>query len=642
MSGADWLPELCLQGLERMYLPESRRFSSRYLVDEERNESEPASELRYTLNTLLGLAQYREAGGSVPWKLEELYASASAGDAERHLGPANTGMSLWVAAALGLEPPAPVRERARAWVSPGADRKDWTTQDFGWFASGLAAARSDERLDAARRVLRDAEASLRVESTGLFRYSARSLRRNQSSFGGVAYLTHAYLHLASRCDDAWAREVGLRACEALVALQGPRGEWPWLIDVERGAVSDWYPVYSVHQDAMAPLFLTLAIDAMGRDLGASLARSVGWIYGENQLGVSMIDPRRPFIHRSIQRAERLPRVTRGARMLRAELLGARDALVGPPRVRVNRECRSYHLGWVLYVWGRSPAFQRAIRDHEPPRRRSGGSTSAVVVGAAARSEVLGVPVHAVRLAEVIAACCRAVELRRQIEIGVVNAAKLVRMREDPVLRDSVLNADLIVADGMAVVWAARLLGRALPERVPGIDLFESLLAEANRRALAIYLLGATDAVLGRVVARVHAEFPAIRVAGARNGYFSDADAASVAASVRESGANLLFLGMPSPKKENFIAAWGPRTGCNVIHGVGGSFDVFAGEVTRAPRSWQRLGLEWLFRVLQEPRRLWWRYARTNALFIGLLALALAGRLASGLGLRRILRARWSD
>ncbi len=161
------------------------------------------------------------------------------------------------------------------------------------------------------------EAELLVPKTGLFRYVARGLRRSQASFGGLTYLTHAFLNFASRTGDDWARAIGTRACRALVELQGPQGEWPWVVDVERASVTDWYPVYSVHQDAMAPLFLTLGIDVFGLEVAGALAKSVGWIFGENQLGLSMIDPRRPFIYRSIQRTAPFPKLARGARMLRA-------------------------------------------------------------------------------------------------------------------------------------------------------------------------------------------------------------------------------------------------------------------------------------------------------------------------------------
>jgi N-acetylglucosaminyldiphosphoundecaprenol N-acetyl-beta-D-mannosaminyltransferase len=193
------------------------------------------------------------------------------------------------------------------------------------------------------------------------------------------------------------------------------------------------------------------------------------------------------------------------------------------------------------------------------------------------------------------------------------------MRRDPRLRAAVTGCDIVVADGQSIVWASRVLRAPLPERVAGIDLFVRLLDEAEQRGLSVYFLGATAGVLDTMSERIRERFPALKIAGSHHGYFTGADAPAIADEISRSGAHLLFLGMTSPKKETFVAEYGTRTGAAVLHGVGGSFDVMAGVVKRAPRSWQRLGMEWLYRALQEPRRLGGRYFTTNAAFVGLLA-----------------------
>jgi N-acetylglucosaminyldiphosphoundecaprenol N-acetyl-beta-D-mannosaminyltransferase len=236
--------------------------------------------------------------------------------------------------------------------------------------------------------------------------------------------------------------------------------------------------------------------------------------------------------------------------------------------------------------------------------------------------LFGLDIDALTLEESVRRCMGAVADRQPIEVGVVNAAKIVRMREDRHLREAVAGADLILADGQSVVWASRFLGAPLPERVAGIDLFTGLLAAAERDGRSVYLLGARPEVLAATLAEVRRRHPDLVIAGSRDGYFTDGEAAEVADAVRGSGADLLFLGMTSPKKELFCARHGTRTGAMVIHGVGGSFDVLAGLVRRAPQAWQRLGLEWLYRLLQEPRRLGPRYLETNVKFI---SLALAAR-----------------
>jgi len=204
-------------------------------------------------------------------------------------------------------------------------------------------------------------------------------------------------------------------------------------------------------------------------------------------------------------------------------------------------------------------------------------------------------------------------------IGVVNASKVVHLRHDPLLRDSLLECDMIVADGQSVVWASRLVHQPLPERVAGCDLFESLLAVAHRDGRSVYLLGAKPEVLRLLEARIQERFPGLRMAGSRDGYFKDSESADVAAEIRESNADMLFLGITSPKKEIFLGTYGDSLGVPVMHGVGGSFDVLAGITKRAPERWQRMGLEWAYRTLQEPRRMWKRYLTTNTQFMVLLA-----------------------
>lgn len=234
-----------------------------------------------------------------------------------------------------------------------------------------------------------------------------------------------------------------------------------------------------------------------------------------------------------------------------------------------------------------------------------------------RRRLFGIRVDPLTLEQTVASCVAATTSTRQLEIGVVNAAKVVRMRHDPALRAAVAGCDLVLADGQAVVWASRLLRAPLPERVAGIDLFLRLLGEAERRGLSVYFLGARAPVLDRMLAELRRTFPRLRVAGSRDGYYADAEAPSVADAIAATGADLLFLGMTSPRKERFVAEYGKRTGASVVHGVGGSFDVVAGVVRRAPVAWQRAGCEWLYRALQEPRRLGGRYLRTNVAFIGL-------------------------
>jgi N-acetylglucosaminyldiphosphoundecaprenol N-acetyl-beta-D-mannosaminyltransferase len=232
--------------------------------------------------------------------------------------------------------------------------------------------------------------------------------------------------------------------------------------------------------------------------------------------------------------------------------------------------------------------------------------------------LFGLRIAAFTLDEVVNLCDVAIQNRTRMLVGVLNAAKVVNTNRDAFLRDSLLECDVLLADGQSVVWGSRVLGRRLPERVAGIDLFESLLqlADANRHR--VYLLGARQEVLDRVVAVVAERWPGAEVVGTRNGYFTDDESAEVAAQIAASGADMLFLGMTSPKKEIFLGSHALTMGVPVMHGVGGSFDVLAGVTQRAPLHWQRWGMEWAYRLVQEPRRLWRRYLMTNSAFAAML------------------------
>ncbi|KAE8764878.1 WecB/TagA/CpsF family glycosyltransferase [Georgenia thermotolerans] len=231
--------------------------------------------------------------------------------------------------------------------------------------------------------------------------------------------------------------------------------------------------------------------------------------------------------------------------------------------------------------------------------------------------LFGLPLNAATMADTLGACEQALHERRRLLVGVLNAAKVVNLRRDALLRASLMECDLLLADGQSVVWASRLLGRPLPERVAGIDLFVALLDLADREGFSVYLLGAKPDVLRRLVAHVEERYPGLVIAGARDGYFKEEESAEVAYEIRASRPDMLFLGMTSPKKEIFLAAHGRDLGVPVLHGVGGSFDVLAGLTRRAPECWQRYGMEWAYRLLQEPRRMWRRYLRTNSIFLAL-------------------------
>jgi N-acetylglucosaminyldiphosphoundecaprenol N-acetyl-beta-D-mannosaminyltransferase len=246
-----------------------------------------------------------------------------------------------------------------------------------------------------------------------------------------------------------------------------------------------------------------------------------------------------------------------------------------------------------------------------------------------RVRVLGCPVDPLDMEATVARCEEIVAERAYAQHMALNVAKLVACRDDELLRSAVENSAIVNADGQGVVLAARLLGTRLPERVAGIDLMDALMARAAQRGWRVFILGARDEVLERASAVLAERHPGLILAGTRNGYFKPEETAGVCEQIRAARTDVLFVAMGTPHKELFLAEHGPSLGVPLVMGVGGAIDVVAGVTRRAPVLWQRLGLEWLYRMLQEPRRMFRRYAVTNARFAALLGRALVVKRLQG-------------
>jgi len=227
-----------------------------------------------------------------------------------------------------------------------------------------------------------------------------------------------------------------------------------------------------------------------------------------------------------------------------------------------------------------------------------------------RAELLDTPVDILTFEETVARAEEAMRDKRRIVHVALNAAKLVKMRKDEELRHDVTGADIIGIDGMAISWALRVLGRPGAPRVSGVDLMMALLKLSAEKGYRPFILGAKQEVLEKAIAAAQQRWPGFQFAGARNG-----DEAAIVEMIRASKADCLFLAMPTPRKERFLAAYADQVNVPFIMGVGGSIDVLAGHVSRAPLWMQRAGLEWLHRLLQEPRKMLWRYVSTNSAFI---------------------------
>lgn len=201
---------------------------------------------------------------------------------------------------------------------------------------------------------------------------------------------------------------------------------------------------------------------------------------------------------------------------------------------------------------------------------------------------------------------------------VVNVDKLVKASRDPELRQIINDCSLINADGMPVVWASRLLGKGLKERVAGVDLFESLMQRSAQKGWRVFLLGAREEVVSGVCNIYQKKYPGLPIAGYRNGYWKPEEEAGVVEQIKAANADLLFVAISSPKKEQFLGKYQAEMKIPFAMGVGGTFDVAVGKVKRAPIWMQKSGLEWFYRFLQEPRRMFKRYFIDDMAFFWLL------------------------
>lgn len=232
-----------------------------------------------------------------------------------------------------------------------------------------------------------------------------------------------------------------------------------------------------------------------------------------------------------------------------------------------------------------------------------------------RINIFNCPIDTYTMDETVRKIDESIQNKTHLHHVVVNAAKLVHMQKDKELHKSVVSSDIINPDGQAVVWASRFLGQPLSERVAGIDLMQNLVQLASQKGYKVFFFGAKEEVVKGVVDNYSEQYSKDIIAGYRNGYFKKEEEESIAKQIADSKTDILFVAISSPTKEVFLNKYKHIIDTPFIMGVGGSFDVVAGKVSRAPLWMQNAGLEWFYRFLQEPRRMWKRYLVTNTLFI---------------------------
>lgn len=239
-----------------------------------------------------------------------------------------------------------------------------------------------------------------------------------------------------------------------------------------------------------------------------------------------------------------------------------------------------------------------------------------------RTELLGCPVDLMTSDDFLNEVVELIGTRGSARtVQFVNANKIAKIAGDPDFGRLMWRADYVFADGQPMLPIARMLGIRIPERIDGIGLMGKLLRLADARNYRVFFLGAKQPVLEACVEMIRRDMPGVVIAGYRNGYFKPEALPDIADEIRGSHPDMVFLGMGSPTKEEIADRYKDAFGAAIVQGVGGSFDVMAGLVPRAPVWLQKIGMEWFFRVIQEPRRMFWRYAVTNAVCLRVFAIA---------------------
>lgn len=232
-----------------------------------------------------------------------------------------------------------------------------------------------------------------------------------------------------------------------------------------------------------------------------------------------------------------------------------------------------------------------------------------------RINILNTYIDALTMEETIEEIEDYIKEKRCVQHVVVNAGKINLIQEDKKLRDIINSCPLINADGQGVVWASKVLGQPLPERVTGIDLFQKLVEISAQKGYRVFFFGAKEDVVIKVINIYKEKYPTLKIAGYRNGYFKEEESLEIAEQIKDANADILFVAFTSPKKEYWISEYMDVMKVPFAMGVGGSFDVIAGKTKRAPKWMQKCGLEWFYRFLQEPRRMFKRYILGNARFV---------------------------
>jgi hypothetical protein len=355
MNSISPLTRYGIAGLRRCWMPEHGRWSHKYHLDgrPSPNESIPHSDLYYSLNVLLGFAPVRQALADEPYDVPVLF-NAICDELPNHaVRNGAWGMALWAAAELCLDTPGLAADRVRQVAADPATAATWTAQDVGLSLSGAATqARRDKSWHAVARPLSQILMQHFRGPGALFRDSGQGPRRHFATFATQVYAAMSLYQYGEETGDTDAIAMANACVTKLIELQGPSGEWPWFYLPRADRVLDPYEIYSVHQHGMAPALLHHAVQHGVPRAREAIVTGFRWIFGANEMEISMLLPDLQLIYRSQRRRGLGGR--REARLMRAAVAAAVGSNAWPSvkvPLELTKEMRSYEFGWLLWSFG---------------------------------------------------------------------------------------------------------------------------------------------------------------------------------------------------------------------------------------------------------------------------------------------------
>lgn len=237
-----------------------------------------------------------------------------------------------------------------------------------------------------------------------------------------------------------------------------------------------------------------------------------------------------------------------------------------------------------------------------------------IIGSRKRIKIFNTLIDSLNYRETVNLVDQYIRNDRPLHLMGVNADKINQIAKDEYLRNIVNSCGIINADGFSVVWASKYLNKMLPERIAGIDLMQKLVALSAEKNYNIFLLGAKPEIVSKTALTLKAQYPSLNIVGIHDGYFAKDEWENIACEIQNSKADIVFVGISSPTKEFIIEYFQEYGLTNVFMGVGGSFDVISGKISRAPKWVQKINMEWFYRMVKEPKRLFKRYLVGNFQF----------------------------